>query len=387
MDWLEALRDFAGKAENDPPEGIDMAAEAKECRAAVLGELPAGLADRGWRKDAASEDGWKALAAEAVALADGGDADAALALVLAATFELGAPREIVADWTAPAPARDWLIPDWLPLGRVGILTGMGARGKSRLMAQLCSGMAQPNVARWLPMDGPELATADAQTAVFSSWEDESAELRRWLHDANCAAHVGDRLRFVAPPSALWAPVERGGHVATMGEFTAAWRWLAAYCEKHRARLLVLDPRAAAYATSEIDRSLVRAFMARLDGWAQAARCSVMLVSHPAKADRNAEEPSGSGDWWASARTVWTLNQPDTSICAAKDGKGKAMLQAPQLACPKASYSKRPDPHWLRFVAPWWETADEHAAARAHDPAAYKRSGAASGATDGGGFGV
>ena len=35
-------------------------------------------------------------------------------------------------WTGPWPDREWLIPGWLPVGRLGMLSGRGGRGKSRL---------------------------------------------------------------------------------------------------------------------------------------------------------------------------------------------------------------------------------------------------------------
>ena len=47
------------------------------------------------------------------------------------------------DWT-PAdgwPAREWLIPGWLPVGRLGMLSGRGGRGKSRLALQLAARLA------------------------------------------------------------------------------------------------------------------------------------------------------------------------------------------------------------------------------------------------------
>ncbi len=49
------------------------------------------------------------------------------------------PRAIRTDWTAPA--REWLIPEWLPASRVCLLSGPGAVGKSRLALQLAVAVA------------------------------------------------------------------------------------------------------------------------------------------------------------------------------------------------------------------------------------------------------
>ena len=45
------------------------------------------------------------------------------------------------DWTAPAPApaREWLIPEWLPASRVCLLSGPGAVGKIAPGAATCRG--------------------------------------------------------------------------------------------------------------------------------------------------------------------------------------------------------------------------------------------------------
>ena len=52
-------------------------------------------------------------------------------------------------------------------------------------------------------------------------------------------------------------------------------------------------------------------MAALDEFARDAGTAIMLVSHPAKHDQNAEDAAGSGDWSAAARTVWCLNHEAT----------------------------------------------------------------------------
>ena len=65
-------------------------------------------------------------------------------------------------WTGPWPDREWLIPGGLPVGRLGMLSGRGGRGKSRLALQLAARGPFVPAAR-----GPGNATAvsDANLAL------------------------------------------------------------------------------------------------------------------------------------------------------------------------------------------------------------------------------
>ena len=59
----------------------------------------------------------------------------------------GVATEAPIPWTTwaehpdPPSARRWLVRDWLPAGRVALLTGPGGVGKSRLVLQLAAGIA------------------------------------------------------------------------------------------------------------------------------------------------------------------------------------------------------------------------------------------------------
>ena len=73
-------------------------------------------------------------------------------------------------WTGPWPDREWLIPGWLPVGRLGMLSGRGGRGKSRLALQLVARMAASPAARgpFVPAargPGNDTAVSDANLAL------------------------------------------------------------------------------------------------------------------------------------------------------------------------------------------------------------------------------
>ena len=126
----------------------------------------------------------------------------------------------------------------------------------------------------------------------------------------------------------------------------------------------MDPLAAAYACNENDRGLVRAFMASWDAWARDTGCTVLLIAHPPKTDA---AYSGSTDWHAAARAVWTLSLCDTGTGdATGKGKGKEKREparAPRLQCLKSSYGLPPEPQWLERNGNWRVAQDAGAAAR------------------------
>ena len=265
------------------------------------------------------------------------------------------------DWTADPGPRQWLVEGWLPAGRVALLSGQGGAGKSRLALQLALALVERRK-NWLP-DGPDLV--DSGPAVIATWEDEPDEvarrLRGMVETQDRLEDLKDRLHVLdfAGKGAFWQPPADGSrHTSTLGELTLAGEWTRTYCETHKARLLLVDPLAAAYACNENDRGLVRAFMTSWDGWARATNCAVLVVSHPAKAAES--DYSGSTDWHASARAVWKLRTAETDA-GNSTGKAKEKAPAPRLDCLKTSYGTPNRQYWLSGW-PAWKAVDAQQAA-------------------------
>jgi len=298
------------------------------------------------------------------------------------------------DWTEPEggwPEREWLIKGWLPVGRLGMLSGRGGRGKSRLVLQLAARMASKT-----PMGGHVLqhgaviegidALAGAAPSnsnrhpfsldpqhcgpvVFASWEDEYEETGRRLtamaQDALVdVAGLTNRLLYLdlRGKGPVWAP-GREKHVSTVASLTQIGQRVRATAEALGARLLVLDSLAGAYASDENVRPLVRAFCADWDAWGTEHRCAVLLISHPPKRparssgstiDEDTDDDfAGSTDWHNAVRFRWSLGNADTGhrrIEKNTKSKGKGQkVAALALACQKASYSEKPDQ--TLFLAP------------------------------------
>ena len=269
------------------------------------------------------------------------------------------------DKPGPPPPRRWLVDDWLPAGRVTLLAGQGGIGKSRLALQLSAGIASgggrldgtdhaSEGCSWIETPSPDTLKLGNATepggspTVYASWEDELKEFWSRLSELSGSAapwvtperlsrlHIAD----MAGHGPLWGPRADGGrHTDTLGETTAAGHELRRLCEEVGARLLIVDPSAAAYGSNENHRALVRAFVSDLDAWARDNNCAVLILSHPPKW---AADYSGSTDWEASVRSMWTLRKE--GVGPAPKGKGKSVPDSQpegwQLARPKANYGPR-----------------------------------------------
>lgn len=273
------------------------------------------------------------------------------------------------DWTGDFRRRDWLCPKWLPTGRVVMLTGSGGGGKSLLSLHLAVTVAsgagkqqEPGAkGRGVLADRHGIGKAptvlddgSSRPAVFATWEDENDEfLRRlyWLPDCN-REQLKTRLHVVnlAGSGALWGPVG-GRHRDTVAELTPIGAAFEAYVRAKKPRLVVIDPVAGAYGANENDRSAVRAWLSHLNRLAADTGAAIVLVAHPGK-NRESQDYSGSTDWRAGIRALWTLRpEPLPAYVGAPDkktGKATAPAQGYALTLTKANYAKDGRRAWLRL---------------------------------------
>ena len=272
--------------------------------------------------------------------------------------------EIVDDWDdLEVPAREWLIPAWLPAERIGMVSGKGGKGKTWLLLQLAAAMATGE-REWLGRaPGPDKALLPVETGavVLASWEDEAPEIKRRLcsWDAALRRQAGRReeadalplvqrlqynpetergLRFLdmARRGPVWG-VEGGDLYNQRPHLLDAGKIVRAKCEEIGARLLILDSLGYAYGRNDSDNEGVADFMAAWDSWGRDHHCAVLLVHHPPKPQADGATSSGyrgASSWEMHARFRWELG----------DGAGDG--DTATLSCEKASYAMKPEPVYL-----------------------------------------
>ena len=246
-------------------------------------------------------------------------------------------------WAAPGKPPEFLIPGYLPY-RLALLAGKGGLGKSKLGLMLavsvaCRGEPWLRMPTGEPLRAPEAAEA---VAVYATWEEDRDIVRYRLCDwpradgnftETLPALLGNRLDFREMRGPLWEATSPYGQ----SMLTPQGYQLLEYAKRREARLLIIDPLAAAFAGNENDRGQVRRFCAVLDVWAIKARCAVLLVGHPPKTNA---DYSGSTDWHNAARSVLTM-----SI------KGEARKE-PTLQHIKSNYGPK-QPDLLLSDWRWW----------------------------------
>ena len=209
------------------------------------------------------------------------------------------------------------MPGWVPAGRVSLLSGEGAVGKTRIALQLAAAAALGKPNAFLGMNPLPLAPAyvgEPAPVCWASWETAPGDFQRRLR----AAHgIGDDieqlqswLRYKRATAPAWG-VADGAHISTRGGQLSEGVAMLDYAEGLGARLLVLDPLAGAFAANENDRSIVRAFLAWLSVWAERTGCAVLILSHPPKSE---SAFSGSTDWRNGAQALLTLRPCGDDEC-------------------------------------------------------------------------
>ena len=262
----------------------------------------------------------------------------------------------LATFTPPeyptATERAWLLYDWLPRGRVTLFTGPGGKGKSRLALQLASAMAAGERC-WLgtQKDAPFIRGGSA-SVVFATYEDEPEEAWRRLEAIQTV--MGPRppngrftLVDLAGEPPLWGPPSASTHPNAPPELTGKGRQVRGECEKQEARLLIIDPLAAAFAANENDRTVVRSFIGSWDKWGRENDCAVLVIAHPPK-----EKPgerriySGSTDWLGGPRSLLVLDSQTEKATATEPAKS-----APFMRVAKVNYGSEGAVIWLTEEKP------------------------------------
>ena len=277
------------------------------------------------------------------------------------------PEESLLSDTETTWERDWVIPDWIPLGEVTLLTGRGGAGKTYLAIELAAALLSGSNCKVLPVYGHTRAEEEIdlpnlelprnwdsahQRVLMCTWEDATNEIGwrarrlpsgRWGEHtvpANWSARF--HLYAMAKVGPLWAPIG-GKHRDTACGLTEAGLAIEYRLRELNPALLIVDPVAAAYMGNENDRGAVRHWLGHLAGLAEEVNCAILLIAHPAKAhDGEASQYSGSTDWRNGVRSVITL-RPEN-----ENGKTKGDQKGLVLRLDKSNYGQAGRKIWVRW---------------------------------------
>jgi len=209
-------------------------------------------------------------------------------------------------WTAPAPLRQWLIDQWIPIGYVTGLYGDGGVGKSLIAQQLLSSTAL--ALPWLGL------MVKGGRAFGLMCEDDAGELHRRQEGINQSYGVNmenlENLRISARLGfdnllMTFDPENRGKPSGLFGQ-------LCEYLDKFRPRLVVLDTLADIFGGNEVNRSQARQFIQGVGGnIARRYECAVVIPAHPSLSGlASGTGTSGSTGWNNTFRSRIYMTRPD-----------------------------------------------------------------------------
>jgi RecA-family ATPase len=204
---------------------------------------------------------------------------------------------------APVPPRRWLVPDWVPIGRVTALCGAGGEGKTILGQMLATACAVG--ALWL---GQSVLRCNS---LLLFCEDDLDEMHRRQDDIN--QHFGCTFADLAPmcwlrrlgsDNALMTFDRRPRHTPLFAE-------LSGTAKEHDARLIIVDTLADVFPGNENDRGQARAFaQVALGLLARETQGAVLVLAHPSRAGMNSGSgESGSTAWVGTFRSQLYLETP------------------------------------------------------------------------------
>jgi len=275
------------------------------------------VANVGWYADKVVRYAYDRRALEAFRLAtqgleDGGDAEAAMAKVSAATGSLrGESQEAVSsildrlwvpppieEMVEPPPRRRWLLQrdddsgdlvGVFPLGKVGLIPGAGGTGKTRAFFQLAIAIATGR--DWLGFFRISDEARTGKVVLFLA-EEDAEERRKRLYSA-CRAEclTGEEIQrvhdnvVIVPLAGHPLPLVRevDGQLIETAEFRAIFKKLE---DEGPTSLVVFDPMTRFAAGVESSNDVATAFFQRIERFCEApGRPSVIVAAHTSQNDR------------------------------------------------------------------------------------------------------
>jgi hypothetical protein len=207
----------------------------------------------------------------------------------------------------PVPALQWVVPDWIPQGRVFGMYGSGGDGKTTLMQQLLTSCAIDH--DWLGIK----VTPMRVLGVFCEDDTDDLHRRQSCINANYGCQFSDLENMALLPRLgrdnMLMHFDKG-----VARLTAFWHEIKQSALDFGARLVLIDTVADTFGGSEIDRAQVRQYVQMaLGGLARTIPgATVVATAHPSLAGISSRTgSSGSTAWDATFRSRAYLRRPPT----------------------------------------------------------------------------
>jgi RecA-family ATPase len=232
----------------------------------------------------------------------------------------------------PIPDRRWIVPNWVPVGQVTMISGDGGTGKTLLGQQLATACATDRP--WLGMP----VTRCKALCVFC--EDDGGELHRRQDSINEAYGIDfadlEHLQWVTRPGDNNALVAFESFEA-VGEPTEFFQQVHDWMMDFGAQLLILDSLHDLFPGNENNRVHARRFISLLSHFARDTDGAVVITAHPSLSGRaSGTGEAGSTAWNNAVRSRLYLRRPQGDDGSAGDDDERILRRM------KANYASARD---------------------------------------------
>jgi RecA-family ATPase len=208
----------------------------------------------------------------------------------------------------PPIKREYLVKDWLPLGIGGLLSGVGAIGKTTLAMQLGAAVAT----------GTAFLEKDCQkgSVLLYLSEDDECEVVHRLHRIKESLDVGHHSDLISNLKVLSSPMtslpffDYQSSTGGAGTTTHFMNLLKTAHQLTDLKLIVIDSYTRVNNLDEVNHSNANYVAEKLNALARDTGAAVLMIHHPSKTPRDDQyDARGSGAlvnalrWSASLSTV------------------------------------------------------------------------------------
>ena len=228
-----------------------------------------------------------------------------------------------------AKGTQWLVPNWIPRGLLGLFSGSGGFGKSRWSLQLAYALATGQ--GWhllgLPHNGRKYRV---MVAGYEDGRDEQL-WRLWSIAKECNAapspEIPDDLfildrRDMSHSGEIWG---QSLNLQSIGQKMPGWNSILGHAAEKEVDLLIIDPLSSAFQANENDRSAVSKFTSALNDFTEEHDMTIILISHPPKSGDF--DYSGSTAWLGGIRFGFTMSDPPPPDVNRQTKEGKEIYKA------------------------------------------------------------